>query len=39
MADNKKRTVCTFCLMMRFMLVFFGIVAVFLLNGIYHFWS
>ncbi len=39
MASDKKRKVCTFCLMMRFMMVFFAIVAVFILNGIYHFWS
>lgn len=38
MAANKRK-VCKFCLMMRFLVVFMAIVALFVLNGLYRFWS
>lgn len=39
MAASKRKKVCRFCLMVRFMLLFLAVVAVFLLNGVYQFWN
>lgn len=39
MALPKRKKVCKYCLMIRFMLLFLAIVAVFLLNGVYQFWN
>ena len=39
MAEKKSKKTCTFCWVMRFMLLFFAIVAVFLMNGLYRFWN
>jgi len=36
---KKPRKVCRFCLMMRFMLVFLAVVAVFVLNGLSNFFG
>jgi len=37
MVKKGKKPICTFCLMMRLMLVFFAVVGVFILNGMYQF--
>lgn len=39
MTEKKPKKVCVFCWMMRFFLLFFAVVAVFLMNGLYHFWN